>query len=138
MTRTETATRGQLEKRRFYRRLYIGCVLVGVAAYVVALQLGYVLFGTVVYWGAFLGMLGIWKGTSIELYDEREQMIDLRAGGWTLWVFTFVLVFGAPGLVALESAGYYDAPPELWGAMFGYGALYLVYGAIYTVHRYRS
>lgn len=138
MTQTETATRGQLEKKRFYRRLMGACLIVGIVTYIVALQLGYVLLGTVIYWGAFLGILGIWKGTAIELYDEREQMIDLEAGGSTLSLFAYVLVFGAPGMVALESGGYYAAPPEFWGAMIGYAGLYLVHGAIYIISRVRS
>lgn len=138
MTLFNTAAMDQLETRRFYRRLLGVCVVVGVVAYVVGVELGYVILGTAVYWACYLGVLWLLKGTSIELYDEREQLIELEAGGWTLELFAFVLVLGAPGLAAFESAGYYDAPPELWGAMFGYAVLYLVFGAIYTVHRYRS
>ena len=116
----------------------MACLVVGILAYFVAIRLDYIVVGTLVYWAGFLGMIAVWKGTSIDLYDEREQWIDLRAGGWTLGVFAFVLVFGAPGFVALESTGAYEAPPELWGAMFGYAALFAVYGVIYTVHRLRA
>lgn len=133
-----TDTMNQLETRRFYRRLMGACLAVGIVAYVMGVELGYVIPGTVVYWAGFLGMVGIWKGTSIELYDEREQQIELEAGGQTLGVFAYVLVLGGPGLAAFESAGYYDAPPELWGAFYGYAVLYLVFGVIYTVHRHRS
>ena len=138
MTSTETNTRSTLETRRRYRRLSGACLVVGILAYFAAIRLDYIVLGTLVYWAGFLGMIAIWQGTSIDLYDEREQLLDLRAGGWTLGIFAFVLVFGAPGLVALESTGSYEAPPELWGAMFGYAALFAVYGVIYTVHRYRS
>lgn len=138
MTSTETNTRSTLEARRRYRRLSGACLVVGILVYFAAIQLGYIVAGTLVYWAGFLGMIAVWKGTSIDLYDEREQLLDLEAGGRTLTLFAFVLVFGAPGLVALESASSYQAPPELWGALFGYAAVFAVYGVIYTVHRYRS
>lgn len=133
-----TATMNQLETRRFYRRLMGACLAVGIVAYVVGLLLGYIILGTAVYWAGFLGMVGVWKRTSIELYDEREQQIELEASRWTLEVFAYVLVLGGPGLVAFEATGYYDASPELWGTFYAYCALSLVFGAIYTVHRYRS
>lgn len=138
MLQTITATKGPLESKRFYRRLMGVCVVVGCLTYIVAITLGYVLLGTAVYWMGFLGLLGIRYGTGIELYDEREQQIEREAGGLTLTLFAFVLVLGAPGLVALDSAGYYEAPPELFGAMYGYAVLYLVFGVIYTFHRHRS
>ena len=138
MTSTETDTRSTLEVRRRYRWLSMACLVAGILAYFVAIQLDYIVAGTLVYWAGFLGMIAVWKGTSIDLYDEREQLLDLKAGGRTLTLFAFVLVFGVPGLVALESVGYYQPSAELWGAMFGYAALFAVYGVIYTVHRYRS
>lgn len=138
MIRTDTAAMNQLETRRFYRRLMSACIGVGMVAYLAGVLSGYVIFGTVVYWAGFLGMLGIWRFTSIELYDEREQQIELEAGERTLTAFAFVLVLGGPGLVAFEATGYYEAPPELWGAFYAYCVLYLAFGAIYTVHRKRS
>lgn len=138
MIRTDTAAMNQLETRRFYRRLMSACIGVGIVAYLAGALSGYVILGTVVYWAGFLGMLGIWRFTSIELYDEREQQIELEAGGRTLTAFAFVLVFGGPALVALEVAGSYDMPPELWGAFYAYCALYIVFGAIYTINRKRS
>lgn len=138
MLQTITDTKGQLETRRFYRRLMGVCLVAGVLTYIVAIELGYVVIGTIIYWAGFLGMLGIWKMTEIELYDEREQQLELEAGGLTLTVFAFVLVLGAPGLAALESVGYYEGSPVLWGAMFGYAVLYLTFGVIYIVYRYRS
>lgn len=138
MLGTITNTQSQLQKKRFYRRLMGVCIVVAVFAYLVSLELGYVLIGTAIYWAGFLGMLGILYGTGIELYDEREKQIELESGGLTLTVFAFVLVLGGPGIVALESAGYYDAPPELFGAMFGYAVLYLVIVVIHTFRSYRS
>lgn len=138
MIRTDTAAMNGLETRRFYHRLMSACIGVGVVAYLAGVLSGYVILGTVVYWAGFLGMLGVWRFTSIELYDEREQQIERKAAGVTLSVFSFVPVFGGPALVALEAAGSYDMPPELWGAFYAYCALYMVFGAIYTIHRKRS
>ncbi|UPM42989.1 DUF2178 domain-containing protein [Halocatena salina] len=114
------------------------CISGGIVAYLAGVLSGYVTLGTIIYWAGFLGMVGIWRGTSIELYDEREQQIDREAAGLTLWVFSFVLVLGGPALFALETVGSYDMPPELWGAFYAYCVVYLVFGAIYTVHRKRS
>lgn len=138
MVQNSTNKAGQLETKRYYRRLMVVCLVVGSIAYVVAVELGYVLIGTAVYWAGFVGMLVIWKGTDLELYDEREHQLELEAGGTTLTLFAIVLVFGAPGLAALDVSGYYEVPSVLWGVLLGYASVSVVFGVIYIIRRSRS
>lgn len=138
MTATESTGHERLAKVRRYRRLSIACLLVGIAGFLVTSFAGYPLVGIAIYWAGFFGMLAVWKGTSIELYDEREQELERRASDVTLGIFAFVLVLGAPGAVALEEAGVYETPAAVQGAIWAYVAVFAVFGVVYTYYRHRS
>lgn len=139
MNETATNSHAPLETRRRYRRWMdrsIGAGILGLfvafGAWIVVPADPLVFAGVAIYWLGFLGYLGIWKGTSVTLFDEREEQMELKASGLTLSVFAFVLVFSAPAVVALSITDVYTVPPELWGAITAYVAVFVVFGIVYT------
>lgn len=138
MTSTNTSGHERLETQRRYRRLLFACPLTGLAGFVAASELGYPLVGVGLYWAGALGTAVVWKGTSVQLFDEREASLERRASHVTLNAFAFALILGVPGLVALEEVGLYGISPAVSGAIWGYVALYATFGVVYTAYRLRS
>lgn len=133
---TATST-DRLARVKRYRRLMNACLLVGIVGFLAALHVDYPLVGVGVYWTAFLAFLGVWKGTSPDLFDERDRAIERTAGAFTLTAFSFVVIFGGPGLMALEVSETFTAGPTVRGALYGYAVLFGVFGLAYTILRYR-
>lgn len=137
MTETTTAGTDRLARIRLYRRLFYACILLGSAGLIVASRFDYHLFGVGVYWTGVVAALAILWGTSVGLYDERDVALERRASLITLYVIGAVAVLGIPASVALAELGYFTLPPELLGAMYGYGALCAVFAVTYLWLRYR-
>jgi len=134
---TETET-NRSARRRLYRRLLVGFVAGGTAASLLLREvLGYPLVGEAVYWLGVLGFLGVWLGTSVQLFDERDEALERRASQLTLVVFAVVLVVGASAARTLSYTDLYDVPPSVWTVLWGYVALYGVFGVVYLGVRYR-
>lgn len=136
MTRTNATTHERLSKVRRYRRLFVGCLVVAVGGFLVGSNLGYPLVGVGVYWAGVLGMLAVWKGTSLQVFDERERALDRRASHVTLTIAGLALIAGAPGQVVLSELGY-ELSPLVEGALWGLTAQFAVFGVVYVWLRYR-
>lgn len=128
----------RLANRRRYRRLFYASLLAGVVGLFVANRIGYPLVGIGVYWAGILGMIAVWKGTTLELFDEREVALEERASRTALNLLAFVLIAAVPGLTALQEVGYYEISPRLSGAIWGLLTPYVVFGVVYAVYRLRS
>ena len=115
-----------------------GCLAVGIAGLLVGSYLDQYLVGVLIYWAGFFGMLGVWQFSPVTLYDERDTAIERKASDYTLGVFAFVLVLGAPGGIALEEGGVLTLPAAFDGAMWSLVAVYAVFGVIYTALRHRT
>ena len=137
MTETTAPGTDRLAKVRRYRRLFYGCILLGSAGLIVASHFEYHLFGVGVYWAGVLAAIAILRGTSVDLYDERDVSLERRASLLTLCVIGAVAVLGVPASVALSELGYFAMPPELLGAIYGYVALSAVFAIVYLWIRYR-
>jgi uncharacterized membrane protein len=127
----------RLEKMRFYRRLLYGCLAVGVLGFLVAETLEYPLVAVGIYWTALLGMGAVKFGTSVPLFDERDRALERRTSNVTMYLVGGVLVVAAPAVSALEATGRYEASPTVSGAILGFSAMFLLYGAVFLVLRYR-
>jgi uncharacterized membrane protein len=136
MTATNADGRTRLEKVRRYRRLMFASIAVGVVGFIVADELGYPLVGLVVYWAGLLGFVGIWKGTSVQLFDERDAALERRASHLTLQIAAVVGFVTMTALVVVEDVGG-GAPDLVWGGFLALSGLFLVFGGVYTVLRYR-
>lgn len=138
MTQSDTAGSDRLAKQRFYRRLLVGFVVGGVTLGLLLREgLGYPLVGEVVYWLGIIGFLAVWRGTSLTLFDERDRALERRASQITLTIFAVVLVFGASSARLLSYTNTYEVPAIVWPALWGYAALFGVFGVVYLWLRYR-
>ncbi|WP_331235961.1 DUF2178 domain-containing protein [Natronorarus salvus] len=138
MTDHAAPTTEPLARRRRHRRLIYGSLAVGILGLLVGIRLEQFLAGVLVYWAGFAGMLGVWWFSPVRLYDERETAIERRASDYTLGVFAFALVIGAPGGLVLEDGGVLTLPPSFHGSVWALVAVYTVFGVIYTVLRRRA
>lgn len=138
MTEITYSPEQRIERRRRYKRLMLGSLAVGILGLVAGSYLDQYLIGVLIYWAGFFGMLGVWQFSPVTLYDERDTVLERKASDYTLGVFAFVLVLGAPGGIALEEAGLLTLPAAFGGAMWALVAVYAVFGVIYTLLRRRS
>lgn len=136
---TETASPGtnRLARIRRYRRLFYACILAGTLGLLVASRFDYVVVGVGIYWAGVVAALAVLRGTSVQLYDERDVALERRASLITLYVIGAAAVLGFPAAVALAELGYLSLPPELVGAMLGYVALCAVWAVVYVLLRFR-
>jgi len=138
MTQSDTAGADRLARQRFYRRLLVGFVVGGVGlGLVLRIGLGYPLVGEAVYWLGIVGFLAVWRGTSITLVDERDRALERRASQITLAAFGAILVVGASSARVLSYTDTYEVPGMVWTVLWGYVALFGVFGVVYLWLRYR-
>lgn len=115
-----------------------GSLAIGIVGLLVGTFIDQYLVGVLVYWAGFFGMLAVWQFSPIKLYDERDSAIERQASDYTLGIFAFVLVLGAPGGIALEQGGAIALPAAFTGAMWALVAVYAVFGVIYTTLQARA
>jgi uncharacterized membrane protein len=127
----------RLSKQRLYRRLMFGFIAVGVVVGLVFRFLGYPLVGELIYWIGIIGFLAVWRGTSLTLFDERDRALEQQASQITLSVFAIVLVLGASAARVIPRISTYTVPTEFVGALYGYVALFVVFGVSYLWVQYR-
>jgi len=127
----------RLAKIRRYRRLMYASILVGVAGFIAGDELGYPLAGLAVYWAGILSFFGIWKGTSVTLFDERDAALERRASHATIAIVGVIGVLSFTSLVVVGEMATVEVPDLVWNLYLGYAALFALWGAVYTVLKYR-
>lgn len=140
MTRlTEGASEaGWLARRRRYRRLAFGILMGGVVGFAIADGTGYPVVGVGIYWLAFVGFFAVRRWAPVALFDERDCALERQASYDTVRLAGLALVVLAPTAAALEEVGYYETPPAVEGAVWGYVVLFAVFGVAYLGRRYWS
>jgi len=103
-------------------------VLAGSLGFVGGVELGYDLVGLAVYWAGILSFLAVWRGSNVELYDERDKAIERRASFVSLVVVGVVMVVAMSVFTALESTSGFEPPVVFEGALLGYAATMGVFG----------
>lgn len=136
MTQTNATTHERLSTVRTYRRLYWACFAVGILGFLAGDFFGYPLAGLGVYWAGILGMVAVWKGTAVKVFDERERALERRASMTTLSLIGAVLIVGSPGRILVRELGY-SLPPEFSTFMWAYVSVFAVFGVVYLAIRYR-
>ena len=137
MTANTSPTTNRSSNPRQYRIVMYGFLAVGFVGYIAGLELNAPLAALGIYWVGFLGFLGVWKGSSVTLYDERHEALEARATKRTFGVVGAVLIFVGPALPAVMDAGY-EIPTLALGALYGYAAMFGVYAVVYAAVRLRS
>ncbi len=122
---------------RRHRVAMYGLLAAGIVGHIAGLRAGAPVVALGVYWAGFLGFLAVWKGSPVTLYDERHEEMEARTATRTLGVVGAALILVAPATPALEAAGY-AIPTLVEGALFGYAAVFGVYGLVYAAVRLRS
>jgi len=136
MTPSETPGLNRLAKQRRYRRLMYAAVLGGVLGFMGAVKLGYQLVGLAVYWVGVLTFVGIWKGTSVQLFDERDVSLERRTSLLTFQIAGIVGVLWMSTLVVLNISTTVEVPARVWGGFLTLSGLFVLYGVVYLVLRY--
>jgi uncharacterized membrane protein len=111
-------------------------VAVGVVGFLLADELGYSLVGLGLYWAGLVAFVGIWKETSVSLFDERDAALERRASHLTLQIAAVVGFVVMTALVVIEEVGG-GAPELVWGGFLALSGLFVLFGVVYTVLRYR-
>lgn len=136
MTSDDYSAHEQLARRQRYRRLFWACFAVAIGGFFAGVYFGFPLAGLAVYWAGVVGMLAVWKGSPVEVFDERERSLERRTSQITISLFGFVLIAGSPGRILVAELGY-AVPVWFSTVMWAYAAIFVVYGAVYLVIRYR-
>ncbi|WP_435062598.1 DUF2178 domain-containing protein [Halobaculum sp. EA56] len=131
MTGSGTATAPTVSRRRRYRLLMAGTLLGGVAAGLALRSLDYHVAGEAVYWLGVLGFLAVWRFSPVTLFDERDEALERHASALTLGVFAVILPVGASAARLATRLGRYDVPELVWGALYGYVGLFVVFALAY-------
>lgn len=130
-----------IQRGKRYNRIIVAVFAVGVVAFFVGMALDRYLAGLVVY--AVAGLSGIAAllylrfASSVQLGDERDRRLHERTSGTVLTLLTYVGLPSIIGLYLLDATDTYVIGPTLWGAIFAYAGLYLVWGVVYTIYRYQ-
>lgn len=115
----------------------VASVAVGVVGFLVALELDYPFVGLAVYWAGILAFFAIWKGTSVQLYDERDYSLERRASLATFQIAGAIGLLTMTALVVVREGTTMDVPDEVVGGFLALSGLFVLYGVVYTVFRYR-
>jgi hypothetical protein len=136
-TQDHPAHRGQR-----YNRIIMAVFAVGIVSFFAGMLLDRTFVGLVVYAVTCLGgiatLLYLQFASSVQLSDEREQQLHERASGTAIMIATYVGLPVVIGFYLLDTLGYYAIPPVVWGGIYAYSALFLLWGVVYTVVRYNA
>ncbi len=137
MTTTESPTTEWLSKRRTYRRLMYISVFGGTGLGFLLRYLDYPVVGEAVYWVGIFAFVAIWKGSDVQLMDERDWALERRASLSALQIVGAVMVLGASASRLVTWLTDYTVPTLVWGALYGYIGLFIAFGVSYLWHRSR-
>jgi uncharacterized membrane protein len=115
----------------------VGSVVAGTVGYVAASSAGLPVVGVGLYWAGVAGMLAVWQGTSVPLFDERDRALERRAIAIAATVFTLGMILLWPTLVVLSELEVYTPPPVFDGVLLAVGVQAGLFAVVYGWLRYR-
>jgi len=132
MTETTLSATERVASRRRYRRLMFGSIAVAVVLSLTLRFLDYPLIGEAVYWLGIVGFAAsVWL-SPVELFDERDETLERKASQTAIGIIGVVLVVGASASRTVTALDLYTVPAVVWGALYGYVLLFVVFGVAYT------
>ncbi|GAB7017404.1 DUF2178 domain-containing protein [Halostagnicola bangensis] len=142
MSDTTLPTVGTPERtRKVYERAVYAIFAIAIVGLLAGLVFNQEYAGTVIY------LVGAWLGTGlayllpkwsdVRFYDERDEEISRQASGLAMSVAFVVGIGVVPALYALDAAGHLTITSTMWGAIYAASAMYLLWGACYTIVSYR-
>lgn len=137
MASTNPSATDRLSRRRTYRRLMFGCIAIAVLLGFGFRAVDRPVLGEAVYWLGILGFFGIWFASPLSLFDERDRALERRASLLAIQVVGAVLVLGASAGRLGVALDLFTLPTAVWGALYGYVGLFVVFGVAYAWIKYR-
>lgn len=132
MTPTDGSTTDDpLARRRSARRLFGGLIAAAMLAFIGLDWLGRPLAAVGAYWLLVLGAAAVLY-RSDHVMDERDRALERRTSHRAVQLVGAGLIVLGPGLSALDDAGLYEVPTLVHGVLFGWVALYAVWGLAYV------
>jgi len=137
MTSTHPVRRGQR-----YKRAILGLFAAGIVGFFTGMVVDQYLAGLVIYTVACLagiaGTLYLQFGTSIQLYDEREQRVAQRASQAVVNVVAYVMLPVFIGIFLLDATGRYTMGSTVEGVLYAFSAFYLLWGVAFVIYNHRT
>lgn len=131
---TATTDPGPLARRRRDRRRFGVLIAAAVFAFITLDLVGRPIVAVAAYWTLVVGAVVVLY-TSDAIMDERDRALERAASHRTIMVVGAGLIVLGPGIDALAEAGVYDAPALVDGVLFGWVAVFVVWGLAYGVTR---
>lgn len=136
------ATTNPMQQGKRYRRLIIVLAAIAIAILAGGMVVDQVLPALLVY--AALATIAI--GTElyvrfvsdVPLMDERERELHRHASHITIWLFGYVGFFVLVGLMILDAMNVRELGPVGETLLDAFAVVYLSWGAIYLLLRYRQ
>ncbi|NHN43310.1 hypothetical protein G9C85_16960 [Halorubellus sp. JP-L1] len=131
---TATVDDEPLARRRRDRRLFGGLVAAAMLSFITLDYLGRPIVAVAAYWTFVVGAATV-VYRSDAIMDERDLALERITSLRAIQVVGAALVVLGPGIGALSEAGIYDAPPVVDGVLFGWVAVFVVWGVAYGATR---
>jgi uncharacterized membrane protein len=125
-----------LDTRRRDRRLFGGLIAAAMLAFLTLDFVGRPILAVAAYWTFVLGAVVVLY-RSDAIMDERDRALERIASHRTIMLVGAGLIVLGPGVDALAEANVYDVPPIVDGFLFGWVAVFVVWGLSYGVTRFR-
>jgi len=137
MPATESSTTDWLSRRQRYRKLMLGAILGAVALSVLLRTFDYHFVGEAVFWLGLVAYGVVWKGTDVQVMDERDWALERRASLTAIQLAGAALIVGASAARLVPLLTDYTVPAIVSGALYGYVGLFIAFGVAYVWHRRR-
>ncbi|WP_323676105.1 hypothetical protein [Halorubellus sp. PRR65] len=125
-----------LAKRRRDRRLFGGLIAAAMLSFLTLDLVGQPIVAVAAYWTFIAGAIVVLYRSDY-IVDERDLELERITSHRTVYVIGGGLLVLSPSIDALGEANVYDAPPIVDGVIFGWGAVFVVWGLVYGVTRLR-
>jgi uncharacterized membrane protein len=137
-----STTTSPVQRGKRYRRLIYGLLTVAIVSLLIGILLEQFFAGLVVYAvtgvGAIVLTFYLQYYSSVSLEDERERELGRHASNITFQLFGYLGLFAFVTLFFLDALGRYSLDGTVMTLLYAYAVVYLTWGGVYIVLRYRS
>ncbi|ELY93010.1 hypothetical protein C482_20086 [Natrialba chahannaoensis JCM 10990] len=123
--------------KRTYERAVWGLVGIGCLGLLAGILLEEQLIGTATYlvtvWAAMIVAVVVPYVSDTKLADERDERLHNRASGMTIGIAAMVGIGIVPALYVLGAGNYMTISARIWGGIYLFSGLGLLYVACYMI-----
>jgi uncharacterized membrane protein len=129
---TTTTDDGPLAERRRDRLMFSGLLAAAILAFFTLDYVGRPIVAAIAYWGCAAGAVAVLYRSDV-IMDERDRSLERITSHRAVLTVGAALVVLSPGISALSAANVYEATPFVDGILFGWLALFVVWGLAHAV-----